>query len=254
LTAGEIGEKNYGSIPILLTVRSKMPLPAAMRRERRGMRVRRGIRGGDLNHWRKDLREDTVKKLFKLCALGTLMAVGAGLTMTGCKSTPELSKDNAQALIQSHYDAQTPSGITITVDKQGLQQGLTAGYWKLTKIYPKQQGWADYTLTDEGKKALKLNGGGDVIEWRPGGDGEFHFMVVTSATSTMKAKDLQDPQDEVLAGASNAKSVSFTETVNMTSLPKPLQDMAHNPGNKLSSKKQADLSYENGAWKVHGIV
>jgi hypothetical protein len=183
-----------------------------------------------------------------------MMTVGAGLTMTGCKSAPELSKDNAQALIQSHYDAQAPSGVTITVDKKGLQQGLTAGYWKLTKIYPKQQGWADYTLTDEGKKALKLNGGGDVVEWRPGADGEFHFMIVTTATSGMRAKDVQDPQDEILADAKTAKSAAFTESVNMSNLPGPLQDMAHNPGNKLSSKKQADLSYENGAWKLHGIV
>jgi hypothetical protein len=165
-----------------------------------------------------------------------------------------LSKDNAQALIQSHYDSQAPSGVTITVDKMGLQQGLAAGYWKLTKIYPKQAGWADYTLTDEGKKVLKLTAGGDVIEWRPGGDGEFHFLVVTNMTTSLKAKDLGDPQDEILADSKAAKSVTYTESVNLSNVPKALQDMAHNPGNKLSSKKQADLSYDNGAWKLHGIV
>ncbi len=83
----------------------------------------------------------------------------AGLLMTGCKSAPDLSKDNAEALIQAHYDGQAPAGVTINVDKAGLQQGLTAGYWKLTKIYQKQQGWADYTLTDEGKKVSKLADG-----------------------------------------------------------------------------------------------
>jgi hypothetical protein len=174
--------------------------------------------------------------------------------MTGCKSAPDLSKDNATALIQSHYDSQAPSGVTITVDKKGLQQGLTAGYWKLTKIYPKQQGWADYTLTDAGKKVLKLQSAGDVVEWRPGADGEYQFLVVTTAASTMRAKEVQDPQDETLAGVKDAKSVKYTETVNLTGVPQPLQDIAHNAGNKLSSKKQADLAYQDGAWKVHGII
>jgi hypothetical protein len=173
--------------------------------------------------------------------------------LTGCASAPDLTKDNAAALIQSHYDSEAPAGITITVDKVGLQQGLTAGYWKLTKIYPKQQGWADYTLTDAGKKVLKL-ASGDVIEWRPGGDGEFHFLVTTTAATTMRAKDVDDPQDEILPDVKTAKSVKFTESVNMSEVPQPLQDMAHSPGNKLSSKKQADMAYENGAWKVHGIV
>lgn len=174
--------------------------------------------------------------------------------MTGCKSAPDLSKDNAAALIQSHYDGQAPAGVTITVDKPGLQQGLTAGYWKLTKVYPKQEGWADYTVTDAGKKVLKLQSGGDLIEWRPGADGEYHFLIVTTAASTMRAKDVQDPQDEILANTQAAKSVKFTESLNLTGVPQPLQDMAHNAGNKLSSKKQADLAYENGAWKVHGVI
>jgi hypothetical protein len=195
-----------------------------------------------------------VKKVLRVYALGVVGLACAGLLITGCKSAPDLTKDNAQALIQSHYDSQSPSGVTITVDKLGLQQGLTAGYWKLTKIYPKQEGWADYTLTPEGKKVLKQANGGDVIEWRPGADGEFHFLIVTVAANTMRAKDVQEPQDEILAGVSSAKSVTFTESVNMTGVPQPLQDMAHNPGNRLSSKRQADMAFEGGSWKVHGIV
>jgi hypothetical protein len=195
-----------------------------------------------------------VAKVLRMFAWGALVIGSAGLVMTGCKSAPDLTKDNAQALLQARYDHQTPSGITITVDKMGLQQGLTAGYWKLTKIYPKQDGWADYTLTPDGKKVLKLSGGGDVVEWRPGPDGEFHFLIVTAAASTMRAKEVQDPQDEVLPGASSAKSVAYTESVNMDGIPKPLQDMAHNPGNRLSSKRQADLAYDGGTWNVHGAV
>ena len=195
-----------------------------------------------------------MKSMLRMFVSGVVAAGCAGLLMTGCTSAPDLSKDNAAALIQSHYDSQAPSGVTITVDKVGLQQGLTAGYWKLTKVYPNQHGWADYTVTDAGKKVLKLQGNGDVIEWRPGGDGEFHFLIVTANASTMRAKDVQDPQDETLADAKTAKSVKYTESVNLTGVPQPLQDIAHNAGNKLSSKKQADLAYENGAWKLHGIV
>ncbi|HEY3705473.1 MAG TPA: hypothetical protein VGL22_10460 [Terracidiphilus sp.] len=186
--------------------------------------------------------------------MGVVAAGCAGLWVTGCKSAPDLSKDNAATLIQSHYDSVAPSGITISVDKMGLQQGLTAGYWKLTKIYPKQEGWADYTLTDAGKKVLKLASAGDVIEWRPGGDGEFHFLITSLAGTTMRAKEVSDPQDEMLPDAKSAKSVKYTESVNMNGVPEPLQNIAHNAGNKLSSKKQADLAYENGAWKVHGII
>jgi hypothetical protein len=199
-------------------------------------------------------REDNVNSILRGIATGVAAIGCAGLLMTGCKTAPELSKDNAAALIQSHYDGQAPAGVTITVDKPGLQQGLTAGYWKLAKVYPKQEGWADYTVTDAGKKVLKLQNGGDVIEWRPGADGEYHFLIVATTASTMRAKDVQDPQDEILADTKAAKSVKFTESVNLTGLPQPLQDMAHNAGNKLSSKKQADLAYENGAWKVHGII
>jgi len=198
-------------------------------------------------------REDIVKRLFKILIGGVAAAGAAGLVLTGCNSAPELTPTSAQAVIQSHYDSQTPSGVTIFVDKIGLQQGLTAGYWKLTKVYPNQR-WADYALTAEGKKVLKLSDGGDVIQWRPEQDGDFHFLIVTTAANTMRAKVMSDPQDEILADVKSAKSVTFTESVNMNGVPQPLQDMAHNKGNRLSSKKQADLAYENGAWKVHGIV
>lgn len=194
-----------------------------------------------------------MKKLIGVCALGALAVAGAGLLTTGCKSSPELNKDTAEAVVQAYYDHQAPAGVTITVDDTGLRQGITAGYWKLTKVYPNQR-WADYTLTPEGKKVLKLADGGDVIQWRPEQGNPFTFLVVTVATNPLKIRDVQDPQDEVLPGASAAKSVTFTESVNLDGVPQPLQDIAHNPGNRLSSKKQADLTYDGMAWKVHGIV
>lgn len=194
-----------------------------------------------------------MKKLFVVCALAALTAAGSGLLATGCKSTPQLSKDSAQQIIQAKYDQQAPTGITITVGDDGLKQGLTDGYWKLTKVYPNNR-WADYTLTPEGEKVLKLSAGGNVIQWRPDQGSPFSVPIVTVAANHLKARDVQDPQDEVLAGASAAKSVAFTEGVDFTGVPQPLQDIAHNPGNRLSSQRQADLTWNGMSWTVHGIV
>lgn len=178
---------------------------------------------------------------------------GAGLLATGCKSSPQLSKDTAQAVLQTYYDHQAPTGIPITIDDTGLRQGITAGYWKLTKVYPNNR-WADYTLTPEGKKDLKLASGGEVIQWRPDPGSPFSVVVVTTAANSQKVRDIQDPQDETLPGVNNAKNVGFTEAVDFTGVPQPLQEIAHNPGNHLSSRRQADLSYDGMNWTVHGVV
>lgn len=194
-----------------------------------------------------------MKTLFRILIYGVAAAAMTGLGLTGCRSVPELTPTGAQSLLQAHYDNQPPSGVTIMVGKRGLQQGLTAGYWKLTKVYPNQR-WADYTLTPEGKQVLKLAKGGDVIEWRPQQDGEYQFLVVTAAANPMRVKDVQQPEDVILPDAKHAKTVGFNESVNLEGVPQPLQDIAHNPGNRLSQKKQADLSYENGGWKLHGVL
>lgn len=195
-----------------------------------------------------------MKKAVKMQALGALAFLGAGLLLTGCKSAPELTQANAQALIQARYD-QTPAvGVSIAVDDLGMRQGATAKYWERTKVYPNRF-WADFTLTPEGKKALKLQNGGDVIQWRPESAEDKHFsvIVVTVAANHLKVHDAKEPQDEVLPGSSTVKGVAFTESVNLDSVPAPLQDIAHNPGNKLSTRRQADFVLDGGAWKVQAI-
>ena len=188
----------------------------------------------------------------RICAIAAISALFAGLGMSGCGSTPDLTKATALALIQANYDQQPAKGVTIEVDQMGLKQGLAANYWKLTKIYPNNR-WADYTLTDVGKKALTLDAGGDVIQWRPETGNESHFFVTTVAANHLKAKEVQDAQDEVVPGVSTAKSTVFTESVVLTNVPQPLQDMLHNPGNKPSSKRHADFALNGDAWSVHSI-
>lgn len=195
-----------------------------------------------------------MKNSVKVFVLGTLGFLGAGLLLSGCKSAPELTKTDAQALIQAKYDQTPAAGANITVNELGLGQGVTAKYWARTKLYPNNF-WADFTLTPEGKKVVKLSDGSDVIQWRPENEADKSFSVIVATVSAnhLKAHDLKDIQDETLPGVATAKGVQFIEGVNLTGVPAALANIAHNPGNKLSTKRQADFSYENGAWKLHSI-
>jgi hypothetical protein len=145
-------------------------------------------------------------------------------------------------------------GASIAVNKLGVGQGITAKYWELTRVYPNRY-WADYTLTPDGKKAFKLLAGGDAIQWRPDSatDANYSVVVVSLAANHLKAKDIQDIQDETLPGVTTAKEATFTEAVNLDGMSDALQNIAHNPGNKLSTKHQANFSLENGVWVLHSI-
>jgi hypothetical protein len=171
--------------------------------------------------------------------------------LSGCKSAPELTAAQAQSLIQAKYDQDPAVGANILINDLGMRQGVTAKYWDRSKAYPNKF-WADFTLLVDGKKVVVLPVTGDVIQWRPQSldDKNFSLVVTTVAKNHLKAHDVGDPQDEV----GGPKSVVFTEAVDLTGVPPALQDMAHNPGNKLSSKKTATFAVDGGAWKLVGIV
>jgi hypothetical protein len=194
-----------------------------------------------------------VKKAMNVGTFAALAFVGLGFTvgsmLNGCKSAPELTSAEAQALIQAKYDQTPAEGANIYVDDLGMRMGVTDKYWDRTKAYPNKF-WADFTLTPEGKKAIKLADGSDVIKWRPESelDNKFSIIVVTTVANHLKAHDVQDPQDDA-----GGKGVSFTEAVNLDGVPGPLQDIAHNPGNRLSSKRQAEFALDGGAWKLVSI-
>lgn len=191
-----------------------------------------------------------MKNVAKLNVLLVLAAMSVAMVVAGCKSAPELTKDNAKALIQAKYDADPPVGVNITVNNDGMVQGAAAKYWNRTTIYPNKY-WADFKLTPEGQKVLKLADGGDLIKWRPESptDKNFTVVVVSTAANHLKALDIKDIQDAVGGG----KTVMFTEGVDLTGIPDPLVSIAHNPGNKLSSTRQADFVVQNGAWKLQSI-
>lgn len=186
--------------------------------------------------------------------LGVLFLAGSGLLVAGCKSAPELTQDQALKMVQDKYDQTPGTGVNILVDDTGMRQGATAKLWDRTKVYPNKL-WADFKLTPDGKKAVVLPGGGDTIEWRPASldDKNYTIVVTTTAANHLHAHDMDDLQDEMLPGADTAKAGKFTEGVNLTGVPQVLQDIAHNPGNKLSTKKQADFALVNGAWQLKSI-
>ncbi|MGD0904751.1 MAG: hypothetical protein ABR924_17585 [Terracidiphilus sp.] len=183
-------------------------------------------------------------------AFAVLALMSAGLLLTGCKQAPVLTAAQAQALIQAKYDQAPAAGADIAVSDLGMRMGATDKYWNRTTIYPNRF-WADFKLTDEGKKALKLQDGSDVIKWRPDSadDKGYTIVVVTVAASHLKAREVQDPQDDV----GGTKTAVYSEAVNLDDVPGPLQDIAHNPPNKLSSKKMATFALDGGAWKLTGI-
>lgn len=186
--------------------------------------------------------------------LGAIVLLGAGMAVTGCKSAPDLTQTQALALIQANYDHAQPQGISIQVNNDGMVQGALAKYWNRTIIYPNKY-WADFKLTDEGKKVVKLPAGGDTIQWRPDSfdDKNYTVRMITVQANRLRAHDIGDISDEMIAGADTAKGASYTEGVDLTGVPDALQQMAHTPGNKLSAKRHADFALVNGAWTVHGV-
>jgi hypothetical protein len=185
--------------------------------------------------------------------MNILLAVsilGVGMVAAGCKSAPELTQDQAKSLIQAKYDATAPTGASITVNNDGMVQGAAAKYWSRTTIYPNKY-WADFTLTPDGKKVLKLDSGGDVIKWRPDSptDSKFSIVVDTVQANHLKVLDIKDVQDS----ASGGKTVSHNEGVDLTGVPDPLVAIAHNPGNELSTPRTANFVLTNGAWTLQSI-
>jgi len=191
-----------------------------------------------------------VKNALNLRTFAVVAFLGTGLLLSGCKSAPDLTQANALAMIQAKYDQTPPVGVNIMVNNQGMLDGIAAKYWTRTTVYPNKI-WADFTLTADGKKAVKLSSGGDVIQWRPetADDKQYALVVTTVAANHLKAHDLAAIQDDP-----GGKGVSFTESVDLTGVPAPLQNIAHNPGNRLSTKRQAEFVLADGAWKLQSIL
>ncbi len=203
------------------------------------------------NHWEGTVgyasKAQSLSVLPFFAALGVLAAGGL---LAGCKPAPPLTSGQALALIQAKYDAMPPAPANISVNDLGMQEGVAAKYWVLLKRYPNGY-WGDFRLTPEGSKVVKLIDGSDVIQWRPEQprDPNYAIAMQTIAVNHLKARDIRDIEDS----GSGSKTVTYTEDVVLSGVPEPLQGIAHNPGNRLSTERTAFFTLKDGSWTLQSI-
>jgi len=182
--------------------------------------------------------------------LAALVVTASLWSVAGCKAAPDLTSDQARALIQAKYDQDPGIAYNIAVDDRGMQLGVQAKYWLGVKRYPNGY-WGDFKLTDDGKKVVKQVNGGDVIQWRPEGPSDPHYtvIVVPLTLSHLKARNAGDVEN-----VGDTKTVTYMEDVDLTGMPDPLQNIAHNAVNKLSTKRLATFVLTDGAWTLKSIA
>jgi len=189
----------------------------------------------------------------KFQTLAALVLLGAGGFLAGCKSAPDLTEDQAKTMIQAKYDNGPGTVFNIAVNDTGMQQGVHANYWLGVKRYPNGY-WADFKLTPDGAKVVKLASGGDTIQWRPDGPttdpkySNYTIIVVPLVASKLKVRNPGDVQT-----IADTRTVTYMEDIDVSNLPAPLQAIADNPSNKLSTKRMATFTLENGAWTLQSI-
>jgi len=190
--------------------------------------------------------EGTVRNAAKI--FGILAVFATIAFISGCKQAPPLAQAEAQAMIQAKYDQTPPQPFTIVLTDSGMQQGVSDKFWTGVKKYPNGY-WGDFKLTDLGKKQVKLLDGGDVIKWRPErpDDLRYSYGMSTVALNHLKARGLGEVQD---VGAT--KVVQYYEDV-VLNVSDSLSTIVHNPGNQLSTHRQATFVLDNGAWKLQSI-
>jgi len=152
-------------------------------------------------------------------------------------------------MIQAKYDKDPGTVFNIAVDDPGMQKGVHANYWLLVKRYPNGY-WGDFKLTPDGAKVVKPQGGGDTIQWRPDGpkDPNYTIIVVPLVASKLKMRNPGDVQT-----VADARTVTYMEDVDLSNLPAPLQGIADNPANKLSTQRMATFALADGAWTLQSI-
>jgi hypothetical protein len=191
-----------------------------------------------------------VRSAVKVQALAiSILSSIAGLWLSACKSAPELTQAQAQAMIQAKYDQDPGFAYNISVDDRGMQQGVSAKYWAGIRRYPNGY-WGDFKLTDDGKKVLKLPNGGDTIQWRPDGpnDPRYIVVVVPLALSHLKARNLGE-----IENLGDSRTVPYLEDVNLAGMPDALQNIAHNAVNKLVTERHATFVLTDGAWTLKSV-
>ena len=191
-----------------------------------------------------------MNRRFHLSALAEALLGLAVLLLVACGGSPHFTSSQATALIQARFDQQPPVSATVMVNDDGMRAGVIAKYWDRSKAYPNRY-WADFKLTDTGKKVVKLPGGGDIIEWHPDSPADARYQIAINpvAANHLKAENAQDPQD----GAQGSKTVLFDEVTSLEGIPDPVQQMARDSETKVATQRTATFALENGSWALQSI-
>ena len=94
--------------------------------------------------------------------------------------------------------------------------------------------------------------GGDTIQWRPDGPTDPHYCHRRGAAGREPPESAQPGRYPEPWGT--PRRVTFIEDVDLSGMPDALQNIAHNPGNKLSTLRLATFVLINGAWTLQSIV
>ena len=190
-----------------------------------------------------------MKSAVKMQAFAALVLLGAGAFLVGCKSAPDLTQDQAKAMIQAKYDQDPGSAFHVVVDDAGMQLGVQAKYWAGVKRYPNGY-WGDFKLTPDGAKVVKLANGADTIQWRPDNPGDPSYLIAMVTLAPVK----HNPRNiGAVQTITDKRAVRFTEDVDLSSLPGPLQSIAKSPGNQLATQRVATFALANGAWTLESV-
>ncbi len=126
---------------------------------------------------------------------------------------------------------------------------MHANYWLRVKRYPNGY-WGDFKLTPEGMKVVKQQSGGETIQWRPEGPNDPNYTIVVVPLAPANSRYAVPGDLQTIA---DTRTVSYMEDVDLSNLPAPLQGIAQNPANKLSTKRMATFTLVNGAWTLQSI-
>lgn len=192
--------------------------------------------------------EDSMSRLLQVCAAGVMVL---GVLVAGCAMKPKLTSQQALTLIQAQYDQQPPVSAVIFVNDDGMKAGVVAKYWDRSKAYSNKY-WADFKLTDAGKKVIKLPDGGDTIAWHPESATDTKYVITLSpvVANHLKAASASDPQNGVNA---QTETVIYDEVASLQGAPPPVQEMARDSHTKVSTQRTATFVLENGEWKLQSI-
>ena len=131
----------------------------------------------------------------------------SGLMMTGCKSAPDLTAGQALSMVQAKYDQTPPVGVNILVNDPGMLRGVDGQALGADEDVS-QQDLGRFQADPRGEEGCVLPDGGDMIEWRPASldDKDYTIVVTTVAANHLKAHDMGDLQDEMVARIRHVQS------------------------------------------------